>query len=426
MSFPSSARLVGSGSRLSSATRSTSPTRPTTAGATTQPKSHQTSSQIFSDQELRSVIRNIEDILAFHELFVACLRSVLSDLCFDWPFRPLDSATSIYEAPERLDTQPGAMEHLDVAIAQVQELFLDHIHNFGIYQAFCASQTEATNLVRQKEEQYPSEWAAFERETAVIVAALAAGCSPTDLPTTSTIPSSISPEPVIATPSMLIAQKRKRTQSLSSLSSLETRARQADVSMIPKDHETPVSSGNPAPRLFFRDYLIKPIQRICRYPLLLDQLRRSSADFDDESTRVLGEKWERLSDDVCRSMRQVASAVDEAKRSQDMLSRSALIASRIVPPPSTSSSYEGLTPTFLSSLGACLLSGALDVVYHHPIKTAATGSIKARYLGAFLYVGGYLLLVKVHKGPHYEPKHWFYLTDFTIHDEAAEGMFSGL
>ncbi|EJD01621.1 uncharacterized protein FOMMEDRAFT_148069 [Fomitiporia mediterranea MF3/22] len=111
------------------------------------------------------------------------------------------------------------------------------------------------------------------------------------------------------------------------------------------------------------------------------------------------------------------------------------------------------TRVFLASLGACLLAGSLDVVVtsierpsvkpvrrdggkrdsmlslsgmtamgsNNGIATASTymplasrDPVKVKYLAAFLYVGGYIVLAKTPKAGVYEPRHWFALTDETI------------
>jgi hypothetical protein len=89
------------------------------------------------------------------------------------------------------------------------------------------------------------------------------------------------------------------------------------------------------------------------------------------------------------------------------------------------SAFQILTPSFLSSLGTCLLAGSLDVMHYQSSKPSSNGPIiNAKYLGAFLYLGGYLILVKV-KGKVYEPKHWFSLADFTVVDlEEEDSMFA--
>jgi hypothetical protein len=177
------------------------------------------------------------------------------------------------------------------------------------------------------------------------------------------------------------------------------------------------------PRLGFKDYLIKPVQRICRYPLLLQQLIPRSALFGSDTVSVAIQ-------DGIQVMRSVASSVDEARHKRETITKSSLIISRFVlspPSPSLSPSSSAtptftfcLTPAFLSSLGPCLLSGALDVMYYSPRQSfGQLQTITAKYLGAFLYSGGYLILAKIHKGKKYEPRHWFSLSDFEV--TGAEG-----
>ena len=82
-----------------------------------------------------------------------------------------------------------------------------------------------------------------------------------------------------------------------------------------------------------------------------------------------------------------------------------------VPPRATT-----LTADFVSSLGPCMLAGALDVVQHP--------SHRAKYLGAFLYAGGYCILAKITKsGRVYEPRHWFAFSEVEVVDtEEDDGM----
>ena len=110
------------------------------------------------------------------------------------------------------------------------------------------------------------------------------------------------------------------------------------------------------------------------------------------------------------------------------------------------------TRPFLASLGACLLAGSLDVVItnidqspkltlrnegrrdsllslagmsamrsNNGLATASVympqssrEPVKVKYLAAFLYVGGYIVLAKTPKAGVYEPRHWFALTDESI------------
>lgn len=75
-----------------------------------------------------------------------------------------------------------------------------------------------------------------------------------------------------------------------------------------------------------------------------------------------------------------------------------------------------VTTDFVKSLGDCLLAGSLDVVHHHHILHPVSTPVRVRYLGAFLYLGGYLLLVKVDKAKVYRIKHWFSLASFELVD----------
>jgi hypothetical protein len=184
------------------------------------------------------------------------------------------------------------------------------------------------------------------------------------------------------------------------------------------------------------DYMIQPIQRICRYPLLLDQLRPGKA------LRALSPPAVRphvnvVVESAAQAMRHVARAVDEARHRQDVAMQSSLIISRIsLSNPSMAVShmssvypaYQILTPSFLSSLGTCLLAGSLDVMHYQSRKPSSSGpNINAKYLGAFLYFGGYLILAKVSKGKVYEPKHWFSLADFEVLDlEEEDSGFSSI
>lgn len=201
-------------------------------------------------------------------------------------------------------------------------------------------------------------------------------------------------------------------------------------------------------RLVFTDYMIKPVQRICKYPLLLDQLKMGkslrmmsmSSEHHSHSNGIVRSDVHVVVESATQAMRHVASLVNEARHRHDIVMQSSLIVSRIsqqvmsmssagVPVTSYTTSsmhppYHTLKSAFLASLGTCLLAGSLDVIHSHPYEAPTNGNIKAKYLGAFLYMGGYFVLVKVCKGRVYEPRHWFPLTDFDVMDVREEdGMF---
>ena len=218
------------------------------------------------------------------------------------------------------------------------------------------------------------------------------------------------------------SEKMRRRRTMSTVTSVSKLATQSA-----KDVERPADSKQP--RLLFTDYLIKPVQRICKYPLLLRQLMPRSPCIEPGDATVAIR-------DAIQVMRDVASSVDEARRKREAMTKSSLIISRFVlPPPSPSLNQSSpvssaspllvLTPAFLLSLGPCLLSGSLDVMYHTPRQSfGQLQTITAKYLGIFLYSGGYLILSKVLKGKRYEPRHWFSLANFEITGaDSDEGPF---
>ena len=182
--------------------------------------------------------------------------------------------------------------------------------------------------------------------------------------------------------------------------------------------------------------MIKPVQRICKYPLLLDQLKsrvphshKRTLDYPDTGTANPAELFsagqtESLVTHACEAMRQVVNSVNDDRRKHEDRWKIFVIASRTVVPslivsPSPAPPAQ-LTPEVLTTLGNCSLSGALDVIYHRPTTSAMT---KAKYLGVFLYEQGYLVLVKVGKSKAYEPQHWFPLKDFDVLDPDEDGEF---
>ena len=230
--------------------------------------------------------------------------------------------------------------------------------------------------------------------------------------------------------------KNKRPQSF--IGSKPSRANTAPPQLLSRHNHH--GHGQPL-RLEFLDHMIKPVQRICKYHLLLDQLKsrvpshpqsqqwteggseysRPNPGVDVDTTFDHAEifstgQTESLVSHACEAMREVVNSVNDDRRKHEDRWKALLIASRIIPSPVGSYSsppHPQLTSEFLTTLGNCLMSGALDVIYHRPTTSTMT---KAKYLGAFLYEQGYLALVKVGKGKAYEPQHWFPLKDFDVFD----------
>lgn len=150
---------------------------------------------------------------------------------------------------------------------------------------------------------------------------------------------------------------------------------------------------DPRLRLQFTDYLIKPVQRICKYPLLLGTLtyeRRPQVPTEADAVVM----------DAKQAMMNVAALVDNANLSHLQLQQTLRISTRLSAP--------ATVLTFIRALSTCVLAGSLDVV-HAP-------TLKAKYLAAFLYDGGFLALAKVTRGPRYELRFWFSLEGFELNE----------
>ncbi|KAG8745766.1 hypothetical protein FRC10_007027 [Ceratobasidium sp. 414] len=200
--------------------------------------------------------------------------------------------------------------------------------------------------------------------------------------------------------------------------------------------DEPLSSSGLA--LGFSDLLIMPVQRVCKYHLLVSAMRGAPGQDLEERTIM----------NAVNAMHNVAARVDDAQRVRQAEHRARLVLERVDPAP-------GLDIAHLAKLGPCILIGSLDVCYYYsptapkpPLVSYATASslatpgpsphplpstvpfpqqpqsqtpttphplsnsqkpLKVRHLAAFLWPG-YLVLCKVNaKRGRYEPKHWFLL-----------------
>lgn len=190
--------------------------------------------------------------------------------------------------------------------------------------------------------------------------------------------------------------------------------------MLNDELPSPIPSNRS--RLRFRDFLIMPIQRVCRYPLLLSQLLGSAATPSFSPTEERSEFVSTGEYDVgvdieraLGAMRGVAEEADEARRLKEAEIKSATVIERM-------DAHPAVTPALLRSLGTCRLIGSLDVLHHHLELAPLVPPVKVKYLAAFLY-RGYLVLAKVTKGKVYVPKHFLPLEVFELIDITEGGSF---
>ena len=280
---------------------------------------------------------------------------------------------------------------------------------FNVYEAFCAEHPGAIKIVKSLQRKRPVEWDAFERRCTQLVAA------------NLIFPDGSSQERDSAT------EKEEDT-------GLEERCPDADINSqdeeqlhcqlpttslddnppLPWGHSLSthdlthaavtsnkdtkkenVAERDPRLRLQFEDYLIKPVQRICKYPLLLGTLthkrRPQAVNGADEIIM-----------DAKQAMMDAAALVDNANFSHLQLQQTSRISTRLSAP--------APVLAFIRSLSPCTLAGSLDVV--------RAPALKAKYLAAFLYEGGFLALAKVNRGPRYELRYWFSLEGFEVSDTA--------
>ncbi|KAL1405353.1 hypothetical protein Q8F55_008984 [Vanrija albida] len=234
---------------------------------------------------------------------------------------------------------------IDTATKGLADLFVSEGTSFALYNDYCAGSTAAAALVRTIA--HRSDYEAFEKRCQII--------------------SSSAPHATL-------------------------------LDILTSQPSTTLGS-----RLRFRDMLITPVQRVCRYPLLLASLLADVNRDQPMSDVVAAVEAAQV------SMRAVAENADDARRRKEAELKTATVAERI-------ETHPVLTREFLTRLGTCRLIGALDVLYHHHLRASLDPPVKVRYLAAFLY-RGYIVLAKVQKTRGtFEPKHYLPLEVFELAD----------
>ncbi|KAG8881109.1 hypothetical protein FRB97_000161 [Tulasnella sp. 331] len=352
----------------------------------------------LTSEEMVVVARNSRALLRLHETLQPEFAQVEDLVCVSTSSSssPEDSERTLQR---RLSSNPAEAEStLARGIDLAARIFLMNACEFDIYQEYCAGHTEALDIIRRLQTSRPTDWDAFERKCAM---------SALFTPTTRSTPT-----PTPSTPTNTINVRTLRRYTVDASLSVIT-AVTPDQPGPPAEQDSPSSGGGggSGPKLSYMDILIKPIQRVCRYPLLLAQLRDAVSKTSAGLKHRSDADPEGLLDLALEIMKGVVNGVDEAEKARDGQAKTKVIAARM-------DGHSILTQPILACLGDCVLAGALDVVYHHIILSPLRTPMKARYLGAFLY-SGFIILAKVRRGKMYEPKHWFPLKNAQIVDTAA-------
>ncbi|KAI8991797.1 hypothetical protein BDF20DRAFT_909527 [Mycotypha africana] len=228
--------------------------------------------------------------------------------------------------------------------------FLDQIAHFSLYKQYCDLHAEAWTLTSEYRSR--PEWADFLKECSII-----------------------------------------QTQ----LSLVST-----TLNLFNRQGEQKQSYYEQQKKLHFEDYLIKPVQRICRYQLLIKEIMKYIPPRCTEYNL-----WKTLLD----KMHEIVTEIDELKYQRELKERTDRFIQRL-------SGDWRLTKNHVAELGNIILAGAIEVTYSAIGQTFS----KPKYLGCFIF-STYMIMVKPKKVTYYEPKYWFPLCSATFENlEDIEGQ----
>ncbi|KAI8096307.1 Dbl homology domain-containing protein [Halteromyces radiatus] len=190
------------------------------------------------------------------------------------------------------------------------------------------------------------------------------------------------------------------------------------------------SSSTPIKHIRFEDFLIKPIQRICRYQLLLKEIIRHANQYAASS----GFGYPTLLIQAFDSMYDIATEIDRQNEKREDVERTNRFIERL-------ESDWRLSRHRVAQLGCLVISGALDIKYysennhmhhHHEsspsFPSSAThvvnpvNAMKSSYLGCFVF-SSYIIMVQVKKHTLYDAKHWFPLSIVNLLDSDNDTDF---
>ncbi|KAI1794264.1 hypothetical protein LXA43DRAFT_1116097 [Ganoderma leucocontextum] len=183
-------------------------------------------------------------------------------------------------------------------------------------------------------------------------------------------------------------------------------------------------------KLELTDYLIKPGQQF------KDKRHAQSVSEDEKGTLAEPNMTDRSGDNVVlEAMREMMSRVNRASETEAHNLRSAFIHSRLVfmnPPLPSPSSIASVAASVAAQPSAAssnpsqsgpVSTSSCSAVYSVPTSSRLHPVQQVKYLGAFLYNGGYCIFVKIQKGGRvYEPRHWFALSEVEVVDIEEDGQ----
>lgn len=318
------------------------------------------STQAFFDESearLKAVRRNIGDILDIHTVLGRQLKKVVED----------------YQISQ--DSEGSDMEkalRCEEAIIQVAMQLSLSAPSFEPYQIFCSRHAEALVLIREAEKRHNGDdFAAFERMCGNQIRGSSKVIGRNKTPSRRSSAGSSTP----------LAANYLHLEESSSVPTSGSNTPSGSFASISRQ-----ASG----RLLFADYLIKPIQRLCLYPLVLNSLLKYTPEEQIATRQALIV--------AMNSMRKIADDVDSASKQREKDLMTEVVLNKIEVQP-------GVTSSFLKSLGNPLLSGTLDVLYHHDLLAPLTAPLRFHRLGLILW-HGFLLFVRVRKNQQLDCKYW--------------------
>jgi hypothetical protein len=401
---------------------------------------------LLSDTELNAIRRNTVQLLELHEAFSSMLSDAIHTSGWSAGINALEGSSELGSELPCTDREDNE-QRFESALRSVATLFTTqvsesffvlhqkllrvcvhlsrgtlewfvHAHilckaaTFNVYEAFCAEHSGAIETVKSLRRKRPFEWDAFERRCTQLVAVNLISPDGSSQERDSAAEKEEDPDLEERCPDANTDAQDEEplqcqqlpTTSLDNNSPLPWRHSHSSQDLMHaavtsgKDTKKEnVAERDPRLRLQFEDYLIKPVQRICKYPLLLGTLthKRRPQALNGADAIVM---------DAKQAMMDAAALVDNANLSHLLLQQTSRISTRLSAP--------AAVLEFIRSLSPCTLAGSLDVV--------RAPALKAKYLAAFLYEGGFLALAKVNRGPRYELRYWFSLEGFEVSDTADD------